>query len=153
MRNLLICLFLIFAGTSAFAAGTYDSAIYVTDSNLALGGWDTVSFLEGNSPEEGSGLWKTDFKDALWHFSSEKNLNLFKSDPDKYVPAYGGYCAWAMSEGNLAPGRPEHWDVIDGRLYLNYSSSTRKKFLADIDNMIKNADAVWPEIESTFGTE
>lgn len=146
MKALLLPLILILTVFTVYASGDYDSVIYIKDANLALEGYDTIAYFENNKPIKGSNEWKTIYKNAEWYFNSEKNLNLFLSDPEKYAPAYGGYCAWAMNEGNLAPGKPKHWDIIEGRLYLNYSSSTRKKFLDDFNSMIKNADSKWTEI-------
>ena len=61
-----------------------------------------------------------------------------------------------MSNGDLAPGKPQYWDVIGNKLYLNFSTSTRKKFLADPEKMIRDADTKWPGVEeklSKTGTE
>ena len=150
MKIILPVVLLLLTGFAVYASGKYDSQIYTKNSNIALSGYDTVSFFTGSEPVVGNQVWKTEYKDAVWLFSSESNLNLFIEDPDKYAPAYGGYCAWAMSYGKLAPGKPKYWDIIDGRLYLNYSSSTRRKFLADIESMITNADKKWPEIKGNL---
>jgi YHS domain-containing protein len=148
MKILFLMIFLTTLGISIFASGKYDSPIYTKKSNLALEGYDPVSFFESTEPMLGNTSWQKEYKGAIWYFSSEKNLILFSEDPEKYEPAYGGYCAWAMNNGKLAAGKPEHWDIIDSRLYLNYSSSTRMKFLNDLDSMILNADSKWPEIEA-----
>ena len=150
MKTLFLGLLLIISVFTVYSAGDYESVIYTKDANLALDGYDTVAFFENNKPIQGSNEWKTIYREAEWRFSSEYNLNLFIENPDRYAPEYGGYCAWAMNEGNLAPGKPEHWDIINGRLYLNYSRSTRKKFLADLNSMIRNADSNWLELELTF---
>ncbi len=147
MKSILLSFLLVLSVFSIYAAGDYDSIIYVKDANLALEGYDTVAYFKNNKPVKGSNQWKTIYKETVWFFSSEKNLNLFQENPDIYAPEYGGYCAWAMNEGELAPGKPEYWDIINGKLYLNYSRSTRKKFLADLDSMISNADSKWPEIK------
>ncbi len=156
MKILISGLLLIITVFTVYASGDYDSVVYIKDANLALEGYDTVAYFESNAAVKGSNEWKTEYKEAEWLFSSEYNLNLFLGNPDNFAPAYGGYCAWAMNDGDLAPGRSELWDIIDGRLYLNYSKSTRKKFLADINSMIINADSKWPEVElmlSKAGTE
>lgn len=156
MKILLISLIFILSVSAIYASGDYDSKVYVKDSNIALRGYDPVAYFEFAKPVKGSNQWKTTYKEAEWYFSSEINLTQFMKNPDIYAPEYGGYCAWAMNEGKLAPGKPEHWDIINGKLYLNYSNSTRKKFLADLDSMISNADTKWAEIESEItknGTE
>jgi hypothetical protein len=55
----------------------------------------------------------------MWRFSSESNRDLFKAKPESYAPQYGGYCAWAVSQGYTAKGDPNHWKVVGGKLYLN----------------------------------
>lgn len=150
-RSIFLILFMVVLGSVVFASGDYESVIYIEDADLALSGWDAVSFFEGDKPKEGDDLYQTDYMNAVWLFSSERNLELFKSNPEKYAPAYGGYCAWAMSDAALAPGKPEHWDIINDKLYLNYSVSTRKKFLADPANLIDSADQNWPAVKSQLG--
>lgn len=150
MKKNIIYLSLMLIGFSAFASGKYDSAVFTNDSNFAIDGWDAVSFFDKNQPKEGSENWKAEYKEALWLFSSEENLKLFNNNPQKYAPSYGGYCAWAMSGGKLAPGKPEFWDIVDDRLYLNFSGSTRKKFLDSVDTMIRDADRQWPVIEASL---
>lgn len=147
MKTLLLSLLLVLSVFKIYASGDYDSEIYIKNSNLALDGYDTVAYFKNNKPIKGSIQWNTIYREAEWYFSSESNLNLFKANPAIYAPEYGGYCAWAMNEGKLAPGKPEYWDIIEGRLFLNYSRSTRKKFLADLDSMISNADSKWPNIK------
>jgi YHS domain-containing protein len=147
MKSIITGMILISLSVLLYASGDYDSVIYTKESNIAVEGYDPVSFFQENNPIKGSQTWSTEYRGAAWYFSSEENLNLFTNNPNKYAPAYGGYCAWAMNEGKLAPGKPKHWDIIEGRLYLNYSSSTRKKFLADLDSMISTADTKWPEIK------
>ncbi|MCK5674708.1 MAG: YHS domain-containing protein [Spirochaetales bacterium] len=147
MKTLLLSLLLVLPVSAIYASGEYDSIVYVKDTNIALEGYDTVAYFENNKPVKGSTQWKTTYNGVEWLFSAENNLKLFQENPDIYAPEYGGYCAWAMNEGDLAPGKPKYWDIINGKLYLNYSSSTRKKFLADLDSMISNADSKWPEKE------
>ncbi len=153
MKIFFVYLSLILMSFSAYASGKYDSVIYTNDSELAIDGWDAVSFFNNPTPSEGSDNWKTEYRGAIWLFSSEEYLKLFNNDPQKYAPAYGGYCAWAMSEGKLAPGKPGFWDIIDDRLYMNFSASTRKKFLASKYTMIRDADLQWPEIKKTLNRE
>lgn len=116
-------------------------------NNLAVGGYDAVSFFEG----DGEGLkgvkeFSTTYQGAEFRFASAENLARFEANPDAYAPQYGGYCAWAIAQGNLAPGNPKNANVVDGKLYLNYNDGIEKKWLADISGFIEGADAQWPEI-------
>ncbi|MCC4798331.1 YHS domain protein [Enterovibrio norvegicus] len=139
MSRLLLLISLFF---SSFAIASDD--IYTGFfSNKAVSGYDTVSFHDGN-PVEGKSSFKTEYKGADWLFSSQANLDKFLADPDKYAPQYGGYCAWAIAEkDDLAPGDPDHWKVVDGKLYLNYDNDIQNKWNADIPGFIELGDDNW----------
>jgi hypothetical protein len=62
------------------------------------------------------------------------------------LPAYGGYCAWAVSQGYLAKGDPAHWSIQQGRLYLNYNQSVQDTWMQNPDEFIQQADANWPGV-------
>lgn len=115
-------------------------------SNTGAGGYDTVSYFKKGEPTKGSTKYTTEYMGATWRFSTAENLALFKEDPEHYAPAYGGYCAWAVSQGNLAKGDPQHWTIKDGRLYLNYDKSVHDRWLKDTEAFIRQADANWPQV-------
>jgi len=83
---------------------------------------------------------------AQWRFANQANLDAFKAEPEKYAPAYGGYCAWAVSQGNTAKGDPKQWTVHEGKLYLNYNAKILKQWRADKDGFIALADEQWPTV-------
>jgi YHS domain-containing protein len=83
---------------------------------------------------------------AQWHFSSAANRKAFKADPDKYAPQFGGYCAYAVSQGYTAKGEPEVWQIVEGKLYLNFSRGVQKIWLRDIPGYIVSAKTNWPSV-------
>lgn len=109
---------------------------------VAVGGYDPVSYFSG-TPEEGSPDITLSYRSAIWRFASADNRQAFQADPERYAPAYGGYCAWASAQGYLAKGDPQYWDIIDGRLYLNYDANIQTKWRADIPGFIKKAEKNW----------
>ena len=121
--------------------------IYTTFlSSAGAGGYDTVAYFTEGKPVKGNSDFTTEYKDAEWFFSSQANLDAFLSDPDRYVPQYGGYCAWAVSQGYTASGDPLQWSVVDDRLFLNYDASVQATWNADRANFIKQADKNWPTV-------
>jgi hypothetical protein len=114
-------------------------------NNFGAGGFDVVSFHQG-SPTKGDIAITTNYKSAQWRFANQANRDLFLTDPEKYAPAYGGYCAWAIANNKLAKGSPKHWSIVDGVLYLNFNKSIKKKWLSDTDGFIEKADVIWPNI-------
>jgi YHS domain-containing protein len=89
--------------------------------NIALDGFDPVSYFDGK-PQEGKSQFKFNYRGVDYQFTSQSNLNKFKTDPSKYEPAYGGWCAYAMGEnGEKVKVDPETFTILEGRLYLFYN--------------------------------
>ena len=86
------------------------------------------------------------WKGATWYFASGKNRDLFRAEPEKYAPQYGGYCAYAVSQGYIASIVPEAWKIVDGKLYLNFSLGVQQTWEQDIPGYIKSADQKWPSL-------
>ena len=123
------------------------SEIYKNWRGLAIKGYDPVAYHTGGQPVKGSNKFELKWKDAKWRFASAEHRDLFEADPEKYAPRYGGYCAWAVSEGYTASVDPKNaWNIVDGRLYLNYNVDIKQKWEKDIPGHIKKADANWPGV-------
>ncbi len=114
--------------------------------NKAVSGYDTVSYHTEGKPVVGKDEFKTTYKGATWLFSSQENLDLFKANPEKYEPQYGGYCAWAVAHDNLVKADPKVWTIIDGKLYLNYDKSIEEKWLPRQEELIPVGDKKYPEL-------
>jgi hypothetical protein len=94
---------------------------YNLKKGIALEGYDPVSYFNG-APQEGSNKKQLMHKSVIYFFTSDANLRLFKASPEKYEPAYGGWCAYAMGEtGEKVKVDPESYKIIDGKLYLFYN--------------------------------
>lgn len=109
----------------------------------AIRGYDTVAYFTEGNPVEGSEEHAFEHLGATWFFSSEENKELFVADPEKYMPQYGGYCAYAVSRKKSASSKPEYFTIHEGKLYLNYSNSVYKKWIKDKDGYISSADENW----------
>lgn len=114
--------------------------------SVAISGADTVAYHTLGKYVPGDDKITASYKGATWRFSSTVHRDLFQANPKKYAPAYGGYCAWAVSQGNTASIDPEAWRIVDGVLYLNYSPGVQKTWEKDIPGNIKAANANWPGI-------
>lgn len=125
-----------------------DDPIYTGSfGNLAVKGYDTVSYFQGNgAPVKGSEKFQTQWRGANWHFSSQANLDAFKANPEKYAPQYGGYCAWAAAHGTLAKADPKIYKLENGKLYLNYDQSIADKWLPRRAELIPAADEKYPTL-------
>ena len=112
-------------------------------NNKAVSGFDVVSYFNAQKPVKGLPTFTLEYKNADWYFSSQKNLELFKSNPDYFLPQYGGYCAWAMASNKTAPGNVPFWTLYRDKLYLNYDQKTHDIWQADKDTFIIKADINW----------
>lgn len=117
-----------------------------TEDGIAVDGSDVVAYFTQGKPVAGNKSITLDWMGATWRFASEENRAAFQADPTAYAPQYGGYCAYAVSEGYVAPTAPDAWSIVDGKLYLNYSKGVRRRWLKDTAGRISAADGNWPRV-------
>ncbi len=112
---------------------------------VAIRGYDPVAFFTQNRALPGDERFSYRWMNAEWRFVSAENRDLFAADPEKYAPAYGGYCAYAASQGRIYDADPEFWKIVDGKLYLNYDETAQKAWERDLSSNIARAKELWPE--------
>ena len=113
------------------------------DNNLAVGGFDTVSYFSG-TPVEGSAEFTTTYQGAEYQFASQENLDTFLLEPAKFAPQFGGHCAYGAAKEAAFPGDPAVYAVVDGKLYLNLNSDVQQLWNADQAGYISTAEKNWP---------
>lgn len=118
-----------------------------TFGGVAIEGTDPVAYFEAGKPVEGSSEFEAEWNGATWRFANADNRDAFVANPEKYAPQYGGYCAYAVSQGYTASIDPAAWSIVDGKLYLNYSKGVQQRWDQDRANYIAAADKNWPEIK------
>ena len=116
---------------------------------IAIKGYDPVAFFKDNKPVRGNDDLRFDYKGSTFVFASQENRAAFASDPERYAPQYGGYCAFGTARGYKADIDPSTFTVVDGRLYLNYNRQVQKDWAADTARFIREADARWPTVRKT----
>lgn len=141
-----ILLPLLFLGLRSAGVAAQEPPVNVDKYGSAVKGYDVVAYFNDGEPVKGLADIDYEWNGAVWHFSNHKNLSLFRGDPEKYAPRYGGYCAFAVSRGYTADIDPEAWTVVDDKLYLNYNAKYRKRWGRDIPGNIRKADANWPGV-------
>lgn len=154
MKPLYLPLFIIIIGIQAFAGG-----LNLDKSGLAIAGYDPVSYFMADAvkkgPLKGDTKYQVNQEGAKYLFASEANKKEFEKNPTKYLPAFGGWCAYAVAEKKeKVEVDPRSFIVQDGRLLLFYNgilADTRHKWLNNKSKtpvmFLKEADAHWPEIK------
>lgn len=117
------------------------------DKNLlAVEGYDLVSYFTQDNPQQGKEDFSVSWKGARYLFASEENKAIFKKNPDKYLPAYGGWCAYAMVRGKEVDINPKAYHIQQGQLHLFYKTNwvdTQAKWIKDKVTYKAKADQVW----------
>ena len=115
-------------------------------STPGISGYDPVAYFTEGIPVRGNGYNVADFQGVTYAFANEDNKELFEANPEKYVPAYGGWCAYGVAVGKKFVADPTVWKIVKGRLYLNLDRNIQAKWKEDIPGHIKTANANWKEI-------
>lgn len=133
-------------GIAIPSTGLAVSPVFTNILGQAIRGYDPVAYFEEGKPVKGKSSYSYRWNDAKWYFSSEKNRDTFIRNPQQYAPQYGGYCAWAVSQGYTASIDPKVWRIHGGKLYLNYDNNVQDLWEKDIPGHIESADKNWPTI-------
>jgi YHS domain-containing protein len=113
----------------------------------AVSGYDVVSYQTHKRPIRGNGHYVAEHAGATYLFASQEHLEMFQKNSQRYVPVYGGYCAFGVSKGKKFIGDPEVWRIVDNRLYFNLDARIQDDWLKDIPGYIATADANWKKIK------
>lgn len=112
-------------------------------AGLAIGGMDPVGYFVEGRAVPGEDAFPLMWKGATWLFASAENRAAFEADPRRYAPAFGGHCAFSLSQGYIAAGDPEAWAIHEGKLYLTVSPDARAMWIEDAGRLIDIAQKRW----------
>ena len=115
-------------------------------SSLALDGYDVVSYFKNTSPVRGHPQYLVPHGEQLYMFASPENAALFEKNPDAYLPAYDGNCAYGMVHGMKSSIDPKVYEVVDNRLFLLINHGTKKRWSKKSDKYIKKSDKAWEKL-------
>ncbi len=118
--------------------------VFYSDEGVAIRGTDPVAYFTQNKPVKGNPEFTYKWGNANWQFASAQNRDLFVQNPDQYAPQYGGFCAWAVSQGYTASTDPDAWKIDNGKLYLNYNSAVQWGWQKDVSGNVAKGDKNWP---------
>jgi YHS domain-containing protein len=148
LMSVVAFVFVAIAGQGSSSAGDVVNTGYF--GGVAIMGYDTVAYFTEGKAVKGSEEFSFEWLGTPWHFSSEKHKKMFMSEPTKYAPQYGGYCAGevALNESVTVNVDPEAFKIIDGKLYLIYDEANAATFAENADDLVPKGDMKWPIVEA-----
>lgn len=120
---------------------------------VGAGGYDLTSYFTQEKPQRGNGHHTAVVNGVTYLFATDDNKKMFEASPSKYLPQYGGYCAYGASVGKKFVADPDVYDIVDGKLYLNLDSKIRGIWAQDITGRIKTANEQWKVIAGKSASE
>lgn len=150
MKYIAIALFgFLMAVTAVFAN---EKVLVSADSGgVVLQGYDPVAYFTEGSAVKGEERYKATYKGGTYHFASEANQKLFKKNPAKYAPQYGGYCAMAVSMGRLEEADPKMFTIHRDKLLVQRNEKAHQMFMANPDAIHDKADQQWTALVEKNG--
>jgi YHS domain-containing protein len=151
MRNRLVWIVAVLLVTVTLAASAQvmdGSELNTDETGLAIDGYDPVAYFTLGEATPGSPRITAKHNGVTYHFVSDDHRQLFLEDPQRYLPEYGAWCAWAASRDSLATIDPRQFVVHDGRLFLNYNARLNRRFVANLEENIRRADENWPGLSA-----
>lgn len=145
-RSAVLLAALVAAGSGLLAATK--PLVHTTRSGLAVSGYDAVAYFTLGRPVRGDARLEYRWNGAVWRFASAEHRARFVAAPHRYAPRFGGYCAYAVSQGYTADGNPAYWRIVDDVLYLNYSARAQRLWEEDIPGHIATGLRHWPGVLS-----
>jgi len=127
------------------------SLLNLDKSGIAIQGHDPVAFFTQSRPVKGRPEFESKYNGARYLFASAEDKATFDANPSKYEPQFGGFCAFAVSEGHTAPVKVEAFMIVNGRLLMQYDLDIKKKFEKDPLGRLAKADQNWPGLEQKQG--
>ena len=121
-----------------------------TDENdVILAGHDVVAYFTESKPVMGKTMFTAAYNDAIYHFSSAVNRDMFKKAPDRYAPQYGGFCAYGVTLGQKFEVDGKAFEIVDGKLYVNKNLKVYGIWKKEVPSNIKSANIKWNGIHAT----
>lgn len=147
----LLCAATLAIAITPTAAMAYDenstAAVNIDAKNVALKGFDPVSYFDGSAPQQGKPAFTATHDGATYHFASAANRDKFKAQPAKYAPQFGGFCAMGVALGKKLDVDPQAYRVVNDKLYLNVNKDVQKRWLDDVPGNIASAEKGWPVLK------
>jgi YHS domain-containing protein len=125
----------------------------LNDNGVIIDGYDPVAFFTDDKPVKGDAQFQFSYEDAIYYFSTQEHLQLFKENPEKYKPQFGGWCAYAVSLGRVAPIDVKTFSIVNGRLVIQHNQRAVNGWNKDVQGNLALADKYWPKVSERGGKQ
>jgi YHS domain-containing protein len=126
----------------------------IDNSNIALQGYSPVSYLDLGLAQKGLKEFKSEYQKVIYYFTSAEQKAKFDKNPEKYLPQYGGYCAFGVYAGAKFRVDPNKFIVEDGKYYLflyNIELDAQQLWLNEKHgDLVKKANENWKNLKITY---
>ncbi|NQW08509.1 MAG: hypothetical protein HQ481_01310 [Alphaproteobacteria bacterium] len=126
----------------AMAPAAFETPVNARNG-VAINGYDPVAYFLNGEAELGSSTYTTVWRGVEWRFVSGRHLALFRAQPARYAPQFGGFSVYGAAQGKAYDADPTLFDIIDGKLYFSHNERVRDLWLENPDGYIAEADRVW----------
>lgn len=120
------------------------SLINVDSTGVGIKGYDPVAYFTDQSAIKGDPALRSTNAGVIYLFATRDHQQSFDDDPSKYTPAFGGFCAYGVLRGVVIPIDPTAFQIVNGKLLLQYSAGIMKKFNQDPEGNLGKAQSNWP---------
>ncbi|HAV63572.1 MAG TPA: hypothetical protein DCY13_14545 [Verrucomicrobiales bacterium] len=134
------------------AGPPHKSLVNLNKDGVAIEGYDPVAYFTDGKPVKGDPRQKASHDNAVYYFASAANKATFEAAPERYAPAYGGYCGYAASINRLSPISPDWWQIEDGKLILQHNKKAFDLFNRELKDNVVKADGNWPGLVEKNGS-
>jgi YHS domain-containing protein len=141
----------VFLAAATVISAKEKTLVNADGAGVVLHGYDPVAYFTGNAAMKGAAKYKATYKGGTYYFASDANRKLFKKDPAKYAPQYGGYCAVAVSRGQLEDADPKMFSIHNHKLLVQRNEKAHQMFLSNPDMFHQKADQQWPDLVEKNG--
>src|SRR4051812_19716699 len=125
----------------------------LNSSGVIIDGYDPVAFFTDNKPVKGDAKFQYTYEDAIYYFASQEHLDLFEKNPEKYKVQFGGWCAYAVSLGRVAPIDVNTFSIVNDRLVIQHNQRAVNGWSKDVQGNLTLADKYWPGVSEKHGKQ
>lgn len=125
----------------------------LNSDGVIIDGYDAVAFFTDNKPVKGDAKFQYTYEDAIYYFASQEHLDMFKANPEKYKVQFGGWCAYAVSLGRVAPIDVNTFSIVNGRLVIQHNQRAVDGWNKDVQGNLSLADKYWPQVTAGGGKQ